>query len=136
MTADEIKAREWAQKIAQSEPISETFDCIRGDLHLYETGQIDYHTLMCGLRESVAVLETREVRRSRDLDALADALEAAEQRNRELEAALAVALELLQDAGYDTDPDYRPEWKTMIDAASRAETVKPEDAQAPEGTGS
>ena len=69
-------------------------------------------------------------------DRLADALEAAETRNRELEAALAVALELLQDAGYDTDPDYRPEWKTMIDAASRAETGKPEDAQAPEGTGS
>lgn len=49
-------------EIRLSEPVSETFDCIRGDIHLYEIGEIDYTNLMRGLRESVAVLEAREAK--------------------------------------------------------------------------
>ncbi len=48
----------------ESESLSETFDCIRGDIHLYEIGEITYETLLAGLRESVEVLAgkaTREV---------------------------------------------------------------------------
>lgn len=48
-------------------------------------------------------------------------IEVKAQRDQLLEA-LKVAADLLQDEGYETDPDYQQEWQTVADALGPGES--------------
>jgi hypothetical protein len=60
-----VSAERSAASVADLLPenLTETFDAIRGDLHLYELGEVSFKSMLRGLRESVAVLEAKEAKR-------------------------------------------------------------------------